>query len=100
MAVKKSTALIVLAVIVLLCLAFAFRAKVEMSDFEVNYIAGQRLRSGETLYRPADGHWQIKYLPLPPLPLPAADTSPSRPGQGRLVGSHRPGHRHDLLHFC
>src|SRR4030043_2477008 len=64
MAGKKPPALIALAVIVLLCLAFAFRAKVEMSDFEVNYKAGQRLRSGETLYRPTDGHWQFKYLPF------------------------------------
>ena len=64
MAVKKSTALIVLAAILLLCLLFVFRAKDEMADFEVNYKAGQRIRSGETLYRTADGHWQFKYLPF------------------------------------
>ena len=81
MAVKKSTALIVLAVIVLLCLAFAFRAKVEMSDFEVNYKAGQRLRSGETLYRPTDGHWQFKYLPFSAflyLPLTLLPLAPAK----------------------
>lgn len=81
MGVKKSTALIVLAVIVLLCLAFAFRAKVEMSDFEVNYIAGQRLKSGETLYRPTDGHWQFKYLPFSAflyLPLTLLPLAPAK----------------------
>jgi hypothetical protein len=80
MAVKKSTALIVLAATVLLCLLFVFRAKEEMADFEVNYKAGQRIRSGETLYRTADGHWQFKYppfsaflyLPLTLLPLSTA----------------------------
>jgi hypothetical protein len=64
MAVKKSTAVIVLAAIVVLCLLFVIRAKGEMADFEVNYRAGQRIRSGETLYRTADGHWQFKYLPF------------------------------------
>jgi len=64
MAVKKSTALIVLAAIILLSLLFLFRLKNEMADFEVNYKAGQRIRSGETLYRTADGHWQFKYLPF------------------------------------
>src|SRR4030043_1427516 len=81
MAGKKSPALIVLAVIVLLCLAFAFRAKVEMSDFEVNYKAGKRLRSGETLYRPTDGHWQFKYLPFSAflyLPLTLLPLAPAK----------------------
>jgi hypothetical protein len=64
MAVKKSAALIVLTAIVLLCLLFVFRVKDEMADFEVNYKAAQRIRSGETLYRTADGHWQFKYLPF------------------------------------
>jgi len=64
MAVKRSTAVIVLAAIILFSLVFLFRAKDEMADFEVNYKAGQRIRSGETLYRTADGHWQFKYLPF------------------------------------
>jgi hypothetical protein len=64
MGVKRSTAIIILAAIVLLSLLFLFRMKDEMADFEVNYKAGQRIRSGETLYRTADGHWQFKYLPF------------------------------------
>jgi alpha-1,2-mannosyltransferase len=64
MAAKRSTAILVLAAIVLLSLVFLFRVKDEMADFEVNYKAGQRIRSSETLYRTADGHWQFKYLPF------------------------------------
>lgn len=64
MAVKKPGVLIVLAVVVLLALGFIYREKVDMSDFEVNYKAGQRIRDGETLYRATDGHWQFKYLPF------------------------------------
>lgn len=64
MAVKKPTVLIVLAVVVFLALGFIYREKVDMSDFEVNYQAGQRIRDGETLYRATDGHWQFKYLPF------------------------------------
>jgi len=64
MPAKQSKALIILAIIVLLCLGIIYRAKVDMSDFEVNYKAGQRIRDGETLYRPTDGHWQFKYLPF------------------------------------
>jgi len=64
MAVQKPIVLIVLAVVVLLALGFIYREKVDMSDFEVNYQAGQRIRDGETLYRATDGHWQFKYLPF------------------------------------
>jgi alpha-1,2-mannosyltransferase len=64
MAVKRSGALLFLAAVVLLSLVFLFRVKDEMADFEVNYRAGERIRSGETLYRTADGHWQFKYLPF------------------------------------
>jgi alpha-1,2-mannosyltransferase len=64
MAVKRSTAILVLAAIVLLSLVFLFRVEDKMADFEVNYKAGQRLYEGETLYRTADGHWQFKYLPF------------------------------------
>jgi len=64
MAAKRSAALLVLAAIVLFSLVFLIRMKDEMADFEVNYKAGQRIRSGETLYRTADGHWQFKYPPF------------------------------------
>jgi len=64
MAAQRSAALLVLAAIVLFSLVFLFRVKDEMADFEVNYKAGERIRSGETLYRTADGHWQFKYLPF------------------------------------
>lgn len=64
MAVKRSGAILVLAVVIFLSLVFLLRFKDEMADFEVNYRAGQRIRSGETLYRTADGHWQFKYLPF------------------------------------
>ena len=45
-------------------LAFHYRIKDEMIDFEVNWKAGLRLRTGETLYRETDGHYQFKYLPF------------------------------------
>jgi len=64
MAAQRSAALLVLAAIVLFSLVFLFRVKDEMADFEVNYKAGERIRSGETLYRTADGHWQFKYPPF------------------------------------
>lgn len=59
---------------------FTLKVKDEMVDFEVNYWAGLRLRSGETLYRIEDGHYQFKYspfsallyLPLSFLPLTVA----------------------------
>lgn len=81
MAVKKSAALLILAVIVLLCLVFIFREKVEMSDFEVNYKAGQRIKGGETPYRTTDGHWQFKYLPFSAilyLPLTVLPLAPAK----------------------
>ena len=64
MAVKRVSVFLILAAIILLILFFFLRAKDDMADFGVNYKAGQRLRSGETLYRTADGHWQFKYLPF------------------------------------
>jgi len=59
---------------------FLQRRPTSMVDFEVNYMAGQRLLWGETLYRTADGHFQFKYppfaaalyLPLALLPLAVA----------------------------
>ncbi len=35
----------------------------EMRDFEVYWTAAQRASASEPLYRPADGHYQFKYLP-------------------------------------
>jgi len=51
-----------------------------MRDFEVNYRAGERLRSGVSLYQTSDEHYMFKYfpssallyVPLSLLPLPAA----------------------------
>jgi alpha-1,2-mannosyltransferase len=70
----------VAAAAVLLGALFWFGARTAMADFEVNYKAGGRLFSGETLYRTEDAHWQFKYspfsalvyLPLSFLPLEAA----------------------------
>lgn len=63
MQIQKKTAVAILLVFVLSFLVFLFRAKGEMGDFEVNYVAGKRLRSAETLYRIDDGHYMFKYLP-------------------------------------
>ena len=63
MRIQKKTALIILLVFALSTLIFLFKIKDEMHDFEVNYIAGKRLRWAETLYRFDDGHYMFKYLP-------------------------------------
>ena len=39
------------------------RMQREMVDFDVYRTAADRALSGEPLYRPADGHYQFKYLP-------------------------------------
>jgi alpha-1,2-mannosyltransferase len=77
---KPATVLLAAAAIALLAALFALKISGGMADFEVNYKAGNRLWTGETLYRTADSHWQFKYspfsalvyLPLSALPLPAA----------------------------
>jgi hypothetical protein len=61
---RKLAAWLLLFISCLLTLAFLFRVKDKMVDFEVNYTAAKRLRLGETLYRSADGHYQFKYLPF------------------------------------
>lgn len=38
-------------------------ARAELVDFEVVYTAASRFALAEPLYRPADGHFQFKYLP-------------------------------------
>jgi hypothetical protein len=60
---RKKT-LILLVMIPILVGAFQLRVKRDMVDFSVNYQAAQRLRLGETLYRPTDGHYQFKYMPF------------------------------------
>ncbi len=63
MRIQKKTAILILLITVLSMLIFHFKFKDEMHDFEVNYIAGKRLRWAETLYRVDDGHYMFKYLP-------------------------------------
>lgn len=61
---KRSSLFWIILGIVALFLVFSIRIKDEMVDFEVNYKAGKRLSSGETLYRIEDGHYQFKYSPF------------------------------------
>lgn len=63
MDVRQKTFLIILLVFVIFLTLFLFKVKEEMIDFEVNYRAGKRLRTGETLYQREDGHFMFKYLP-------------------------------------
>ncbi len=42
---------------------YVVRIREDMVDFRVNYRAGERLRAGENLYQPSDGHFMFKYLP-------------------------------------
>ena len=80
MTVKKKTAFWLILALLLFALLFLLKAKREMVDFQVNYEAGKRIRTGETLYRIEDGHYQFKYppfssflyVPLSFLPLVAA----------------------------
>jgi len=51
-------------VIGLFSVVYLGRVKKDMSDFGVCYRAGQRILSGETLYRTVDGHLQYKYAPV------------------------------------
>jgi alpha-1,2-mannosyltransferase len=77
---RKNVFLLLVLGCILFALIFIFNVRDSMRDFEVNYRAGGRIWSGETLYRTADSHWQFKYspfsaliyLPLSALPLPAA----------------------------
>ena len=77
---RPAAVLIAAAALAALAALFVLRIGRGMADFEVNYKAGNRLWTGETLYRTADSHWQFKYspfsaliyLPLSALPLPAA----------------------------
>jgi hypothetical protein len=53
------------------CAALLYFGKVqdEMVDFEVYRVAAGRALKAEPLYRPADGHYQFKYLPASALAL-------------------------------
>ena len=55
--------LIPAAVLALLAALFAFKASAKMPDFEVYWRAGARALAAEPLYRDADEHYQLKYLP-------------------------------------
>jgi hypothetical protein len=55
--------LLLIAVLAALATAAAPRVVREMPDFEVYWRAGRRITAAEPLYRPADGHFQNKYLP-------------------------------------
>jgi hypothetical protein len=59
---KKRFLLILLAFIIFLSL-FLLKVREHMIDFEVNYKAGKRLRTGESLYQVEDRHFMFKYLP-------------------------------------
>ncbi|MBN1225072.1 MAG: DUF2029 domain-containing protein [Candidatus Aminicenantes bacterium] len=63
MPLKKGPAIILLLAILFFLLVFFFKVKDEMIDFQVNYVAGKRLRWAETLYRFEDEHYMFKYLP-------------------------------------
>lgn len=61
------------AVLALLIAVFAFKASAKMPDFEVYWRAGERAAAAEPLYRQADEHYQLKYLPaFAVLAIPAA----------------------------
>lgn len=55
---------LIAAVVALAIIAgYNLRIRDAMVDFGVNYLAGQRLASGESLYPTSDGHYMFKYLP-------------------------------------
>lgn len=63
MQLRKSTAFFVLIALILLISIFLLKVQEHMRDFEVNYNAGKRLRTGENIYQKKDGHYIFKYLP-------------------------------------
>jgi len=54
---------LILAAIILLAAVYEFWVRNDMSDFGMSYRAGERIRSGETLYRDSDGHLKYYYSP-------------------------------------
>jgi len=63
---KKTAARILVAILALATFYGVYLGwiKRDMSDFGVCYRNGQRILSGETLYRVSDGHLQYKYAPV------------------------------------
>lgn len=63
---KENRSITALAAVVSIFLiaAYAVQLRKDMTDFGVCYLAGERIRAGETLYRSSDGHLQFKYAPL------------------------------------
>ena len=64
---RRSAALRTLGVVLLLAvLILGYFASIgrDSTDFGVCYKAGQRIKAGEMLYRPSDGHLQYKYAPV------------------------------------
>ncbi len=51
------------ALIILFALLFQDKVQHKMRDFEVYWQAGTRAIAAESLYRPEDEHYQLKYLP-------------------------------------
>ncbi len=60
---KKTRYILFLLLCLLLIAVYIFWVRKDMSDFSVCYQGGKRIVSGETLYRPSDGHLQYKYSP-------------------------------------
>ena len=56
-------ALIVAVIALAIVAGYVLRVRDAMVDFGVNYLAGQRLAAGESLYPTSDGHYMFKYLP-------------------------------------
>lgn len=64
---KPKVPLLILGIVVflaLLTLGYIVSIRKDMTDFGVCYKAGQRIKAGEMLYRPSDGHLQYKYAPV------------------------------------
>jgi len=61
---ERRRALVALGVALIIVISYLVRIRGGMTDFAVNYRAGQRLEAGETLYQTADGHYMFKYLPV------------------------------------
>jgi alpha-1,2-mannosyltransferase len=55
---------VIAALVAVATVALVFKASSRMSDFEVIWRTASRALAGESLYRPEDGHWLFKYLPV------------------------------------
>ncbi len=62
---RRAVVLLVFLALVLLAIAtYVLEGPREMNDLEVFHRAGVRFLRGEPLYRAADGHFEMKYLPV------------------------------------